>query len=204
MRVDGRTVVMAGRGVAAAFGIRRVPYLTWVQHRGMTTAILPHPSGVNRWYNDPRNKRAAERFLRSIIVISLAWCLAACSQNYHMNAGLVEFPPPRIAECYRTTNGVIVQREPDGECSRQRDVEMVVRAALRRMGRPQDSVAGLRVIFTPRAIDCQGIRTRGCSARDGTIMVTLEGAAVGRKGWGETLAHELTHADAFRAVEWLQ
>jgi hypothetical protein len=43
--------------------MRQVPFLRW--HGGV--AILPHPSGVNHWYNDPRNVARARRFLRSAL-----------------------------------------------------------------------------------------------------------------------------------------
>lgn len=36
------------------------------EHTRIRAAVVPHPSGVNRWYNEPENKRRAEAFLRSL------------------------------------------------------------------------------------------------------------------------------------------
>jgi hypothetical protein len=72
-------VVMLGWRVADAFarvviGVpswRRVS-LQWWLHLGSEPsieprfAVLPHPSGVNAWWNDPKNRRAASRFLRDL------------------------------------------------------------------------------------------------------------------------------------------
>ena len=47
-------VVLLGHGVAAAFGYRG-EYLRWFELRGRRAIVVPHPSGVSRWYNDPAN-----------------------------------------------------------------------------------------------------------------------------------------------------
>jgi uracil-DNA glycosylase len=58
---------------AAALGVHWTSqrYLRWEwlrDHDGMfgveTYAVLPHPSGVNLWWNDPANVERARRFLR--------------------------------------------------------------------------------------------------------------------------------------------
>jgi uracil-DNA glycosylase len=61
-------IVLLGRHVATSFGltfdplmIRREKNLAETINRYL---ILPHPSGLNRWWNDPRNRRAAQRKLR--------------------------------------------------------------------------------------------------------------------------------------------
>lgn len=62
-----RQVLLMGRGVAAAFHQQRREYLRpwdWVGHRFV---IFPHPSGVNRWYNDPVNEGAAGSYLRDLL-----------------------------------------------------------------------------------------------------------------------------------------
>lgn len=61
--LSGRRVVFLGKAVAAAFGVR-ANSLRWVEHRGMTVAVLPHPSGVNTWWNNPDNRAAASAFMR--------------------------------------------------------------------------------------------------------------------------------------------
>lgn len=61
---DGERVVLAGMAVARAFRLNPRPLLTWRPFGPATVAVLPHPSGVNRWWNDPRNVAAAGRFVR--------------------------------------------------------------------------------------------------------------------------------------------
>lgn len=65
-------VVLLGRNVAAAFGLADLPYLQWAalddgRRRGWPrVAVVPHPSGVNHFWNDPANVARAERFLRAL------------------------------------------------------------------------------------------------------------------------------------------
>jgi uracil-DNA glycosylase len=58
---SGRRVILLGRSVAKAFGLN-VGYLKWV-NIGFDVAVVPHPSGINRWWNEARNKAAARRFM---------------------------------------------------------------------------------------------------------------------------------------------
>lgn len=60
-------VVLLGSRVAAAFGVQDNPPLTWFRMGRATCAILPHPSGVNRWWNDPRNVAAAAQLLKAAV-----------------------------------------------------------------------------------------------------------------------------------------
>jgi hypothetical protein len=69
--LPGRRVLFLGRRAAGAFKVSG-DYLTWARKEvdlpGKPTkfevAILPHPLGINRWWNDPENRGRAERFLR--------------------------------------------------------------------------------------------------------------------------------------------
>ena len=54
-------LVLLGRKVEAAFDLKPGVWLTWRGRLG----IMPHPSGRNRWYNDPLNIEAAREFLRN-------------------------------------------------------------------------------------------------------------------------------------------
>lgn len=67
-RFEGRTVVLLGGSVSAAFRVTAVPILRW--RRGALgaarLAVAPHPSGISRWWNDPENVRAAARFFRRL------------------------------------------------------------------------------------------------------------------------------------------
>ncbi len=69
-RLRGRVAVLLGGNVAAAFR-HRGPPLTWRWAGGSPCLRLPHPSGVNRWWNDARNTRAARRLLRRLLAVSL-------------------------------------------------------------------------------------------------------------------------------------
>lgn len=67
----GASTVFLGRKVAAAFGHADLEPLEWREvtlgpfgDRGRV-AMLPHPSGVCQWYNDPGNRRRARRFMRA-------------------------------------------------------------------------------------------------------------------------------------------
>ena len=79
----GRRVILLGSNVAECFGIPRTAYeyLEWKEiskeraYIGIagfrvgrmappfSWAVLPHPSGRNRWYNEEENKTAAAQFL---------------------------------------------------------------------------------------------------------------------------------------------
>lgn len=62
----GRPIVLlAGKRVAAAFGVRRLEYFREFRLGASPAAIIPHPSGVNRWWNDAGNRRRASLFLRA-------------------------------------------------------------------------------------------------------------------------------------------
>lgn len=61
-------VLLLGQRVAMAFGFsnRTQPF---VQHHihGAEVRIVPHPSGINRWWNEPKNEDAAKVFMRTIV-----------------------------------------------------------------------------------------------------------------------------------------
>lgn len=68
--IRGRVVVMVGKGVARAFSVHTRAPLAWftLEDRISTRmAWMYHPSGVNRWYNDPENVAATSRFLRAAL-----------------------------------------------------------------------------------------------------------------------------------------
>lgn len=69
----GRSVVMLGRNVAAAFaGTAIAPHFTplaWLgvpRVHGFRAAMCPHPSGVCRWWNHPANEDAARMFWQEL------------------------------------------------------------------------------------------------------------------------------------------
>jgi hypothetical protein len=62
---EGRRVVLVGLGVARAFRFDAPP-LSWRDHGGGLAATCPHPSGLNRWWNDPGRVEAATAFWRAL------------------------------------------------------------------------------------------------------------------------------------------
>lgn len=69
--VPGRTVLMLGWRVTRAFGVGGLmdqPYFTeHASHGGCRFYAVPHPSGVNRWWNDAANHRKAADFLQALV-----------------------------------------------------------------------------------------------------------------------------------------
>jgi uracil-DNA glycosylase len=70
-----RHAVLLGANVARAFGIASFCYGNWynicrkLDDRIVvvaTVTIVPHPSGVNRYYNDPTKRLIVAKFLRTI------------------------------------------------------------------------------------------------------------------------------------------
>lgn len=71
LRLDlrGRTVILAGKRVARAFGLLNPPWLEEVAlGRGERWAVvLPHPSGVVRLWNDAGNRKRASALLCTLL-----------------------------------------------------------------------------------------------------------------------------------------
>lgn len=59
-----RTIVLLGKRVRDAFGIVKDYFEPHRHPNGSTFYVVSHPSGVNRWWNDPENKEAMRTFLR--------------------------------------------------------------------------------------------------------------------------------------------
>jgi hypothetical protein len=80
---SNQRIVMLGRRVAIAFNWyrwnkivgpirhRELKYLKWYRIMDqygflLWAAVVPHPSGVNRWWNDANNRRRARKFFREL------------------------------------------------------------------------------------------------------------------------------------------
>lgn len=64
-------VLMLGRNVARAFGINALGldfFEGWISRAGTAFYLLPHPSGINLFWNEPSNMRMAKMFLRRIVL----------------------------------------------------------------------------------------------------------------------------------------
>jgi hypothetical protein len=60
-------IVLLGKNVARCFGFGDVPFLAEVRIYGRRFLIFPHPSGVNRWWNERRNERRARQLLQRFL-----------------------------------------------------------------------------------------------------------------------------------------
>lgn len=69
MDLRGRHVVLAGRRVASAFGIGKAAFLEPAEAgKGEASCVVvPHPSGIVRWYNLPANREAVGLVLRKAV-----------------------------------------------------------------------------------------------------------------------------------------
>jgi hypothetical protein len=67
--VRGRRVVLAGLRVASAFGLKEVAFLRPVRldEGEASCVVVPHPSGMVRFYNEKANRRAVGRILRRVL-----------------------------------------------------------------------------------------------------------------------------------------
>jgi len=68
-------VILLGRRVANAFHYSRAQWFYEFTRRSfldgaalVTVVVAPHPSGANRWWNDPKNWNEAARFWRRIFL----------------------------------------------------------------------------------------------------------------------------------------
>lgn len=61
-----RIVVLGGRRVASAFGLATLDYFKPVRLFGVEFILAPHPSGVNRWWNNPGNRTRARIWIESL------------------------------------------------------------------------------------------------------------------------------------------
>jgi hypothetical protein len=62
-----RRTALAGRLVAQAFGLGRVPYFEWRRFGRDDVVVIPHPSGINRWWNDRHNRARVGVFLQGLV-----------------------------------------------------------------------------------------------------------------------------------------
>lgn len=63
-------VVLLGSRVARAFGFVHAVHFEVYQTGGPAVAVMPHPSGLNRFWNDPANVALAEAFLRRVLHVT--------------------------------------------------------------------------------------------------------------------------------------
>ena len=64
-KLFGSNALFVGWRAATAFGLQG-DVLKWHLGEAFTWAVVPHTSGVNRWWNDPANRAAGEAFLARV------------------------------------------------------------------------------------------------------------------------------------------
>lgn len=62
-----RVVLLLGKRVAKAAGIAKDYFIPCFCENGALIYVVPHPSGVNRWFNDPKNLAKMSGFMKAII-----------------------------------------------------------------------------------------------------------------------------------------
>lgn len=67
MRFRTPIVMLAGRRVAAAFGVRELHFFSPQFRRGRIFYVVPHPSGLSRWWNSERNCARARSWFSSVL-----------------------------------------------------------------------------------------------------------------------------------------
>lgn len=66
----GKQVILLGQNVAKAFGLMTpVKYMVWRDLNGGRAAVIPHPSPINLYYNDDRNRYRVIRFCRYVLSV---------------------------------------------------------------------------------------------------------------------------------------
>lgn len=57
-------IVLCGRNVCRSFNVPGLPWCRWLRRGDVELASIPHPSGLNRFYNNHSNRLRVRRFLR--------------------------------------------------------------------------------------------------------------------------------------------
>lgn len=66
--LEGRFVLLCGKRLARAFGLHDPRYFEPApEGPGRACRVIPHPSGIVRWWNDSQNRERARRFLARVI-----------------------------------------------------------------------------------------------------------------------------------------
>ncbi len=66
--LDAEIILLAGKRLANAFGIRNVAYFEPCMLQGRIAYVIPHPSGRNRFWNNEFNRFRAERFFTALFL----------------------------------------------------------------------------------------------------------------------------------------
>ncbi len=61
-----RAVILLGKNVAQAFNLQKPEFFKWDRTCRPFTVVIPHPSGLNHWWNEKSNQRIARKFLNEM------------------------------------------------------------------------------------------------------------------------------------------
>jgi uracil-DNA glycosylase len=67
LALEGRTVIVLGAKVAEAFDLGEDPDYRWLHLDWADVARVPHPSGRNRLWNSPQERKLAREFLHGLL-----------------------------------------------------------------------------------------------------------------------------------------
>lgn len=65
--VEREHVVLVGRNVAEAFGVTTLDWFEWIESESFRLTVMPHPSPLNRWWNDERNRIRARNWTTQLL-----------------------------------------------------------------------------------------------------------------------------------------
>lgn len=65
--LEDHTVLVLGQSVRRVLWLQDAPPLLWRTDRGVRWCLVPHPSGLNRWYNDPLHRLAVGYRLEALL-----------------------------------------------------------------------------------------------------------------------------------------
>lgn len=65
--LPGRLILILGKRAASAFGMTSIAYFQRMVINGAEVYVVPHPSGINRWWNLPENEQQMIRFMRTVV-----------------------------------------------------------------------------------------------------------------------------------------
>jgi uracil-DNA glycosylase len=63
----GQVVLLLGKRVASAFRLTSVAYFETFALNHARVTVVPHPSGANRWWNDPENEKRMHDFMQRLM-----------------------------------------------------------------------------------------------------------------------------------------
>lgn len=66
-RLEDRTVLVLGQEVRRVLWLPESEPLVWRSDRGVRWCMVPHPSGLNRWYNEQLNRLAVGLRLEELV-----------------------------------------------------------------------------------------------------------------------------------------